>query len=137
MPTIQGRMALDTSARPLVRMEMAGSISDDELDYFLRVATKGLMSDDDAFVLLLVVDRPERTTKQQNDKLMAWFQRHEQTILARCLGVAFVVPHLIHRTMGRAMLAARPPRVAHVLVSQERDGAQWCAEKLSSAGMAA
>jgi len=120
-----------------MRMEMAGKIADDELDYFLRLATEGLERDDDAFVLLLVIDRPERTTKEQNAKLVAWFERHEQTILERCLGIAFVVPNLLHRTMGRAMLASRPPRLPHVLVAGEREGAQWCRERLSASGLAA
>ncbi len=121
----------DASRAPLLHVRLDGKMRDEELDVFLEAAGRWFDENADTpFVVLCEIGRAERTTRDQNERMRAWYMPRREAFLSRCDGLALVIPGRVQRAVVMALLKAKPLIVPHCLVKSRELAEDWCRPRI-------
>lgn len=124
-------LSFDDSRAPLLHVTLDGKMRDAELDAFLQAAGQWFDAHEgQPFVVLVEIGKAERTTSPQNAKMRDWYMPRRDAFLARCEGLALVIPGRVQRAVVTALLKAKPLIVPHCLVKSRALAEEWCAPRV-------
>lgn len=115
---------IDTSQWPIVVHAVEGSLSDRQLDDYLREAT-ALMQHEGSYVAVMDASRIGSVSAYMRARITEWQRQHRAIVNQRCLGVVYVLASPLLRFVTMTILLVTGLGVPYVVCATRDEALAW------------
>jgi hypothetical protein len=123
---------IDTSQWPLVVHSVEGSLSDRQIDDYLREAT-ALMDRPESYVAIMDASRIGSVSAYMRARITEWQRQHRAIVNERCLGVVYVLASPLLRFVTMTILLVTGLGVPYVVCATREEALAWARGRASEA----
>jgi hypothetical protein len=123
---------IDTSQWPIVVHSVEGSLSDRQIDDYLREAT-ALMDRPESYVAIMDASRIGSVSAYMRARITEWQRQHRAIVNERCLGVVYVLASPLLRFVTMTILLVTGLGVPYVVCATREEALAWARGRASEA----
>jgi hypothetical protein len=115
---------IDTSEWPIVVHSVEGSLTDRQLDDYLREATS-LMQQEGRYVAIMDASRIGSVSAYMRARITEWQREHRAIVNQRCIGVVYVLASPLLRFVTMTILLVTGLGVPYVVCATRDEALAW------------
>lgn len=124
-----GLWTIDTSQWPIVVHAVEGTLSDRELDEYLREAS-ALMEREGRYLAIMDASRIGSVSASMRSRIAAWQRQYRALMERRCIGVAYVLSSPLLRFVSMTILLATNLSVPSFVCEAREEALRWARGRL-------
>jgi hypothetical protein len=121
---------IDTSQWPIVIHSVEGSLSDRQIDDYLREAT-ALMGRPEPYIAIMDASRIGSVSAYMRARITEWQRQHRAIVNERCLGVVYVLASPLLRFVTMTILLVTGLGVPYVVCATRDEALAWARGRAS------
>ncbi|MCU0698459.1 MAG: hypothetical protein MUC96_18315 [Myxococcaceae bacterium] len=123
---------IDTSQWPIVIHSVEGSLSDRQIDDYLREAT-ALMDRPEPYIAIMDASRIGSVSAYMRARITEWQRQHRAIVNERCVGVVYVLSSPLLRFVTMTILLVTGLGVPYVVCATRDEALAWARGRASEA----
>lgn len=123
---------IDTSQWPIVIHSVEGSLSDRQIDDYLREAT-ALMDRPEPYIAIMDASRIGSVSAYMRARITEWQRQHRAIVNERCVGVVYVLASPLLRFVTMTILLVTGLGVPYVVCATRDEALAWARGRASEA----
>ncbi len=124
-----GRWLIDTSEWPIVVHAVEGTLTDKQLDEYLKAASS-LMEREGDYFAVMDASHIGSVSASMRSRIAAWQRQYRPVVEKRCRGVVYVLATPLLRFIHMTILLVTGLAVPYVVCSTRDEGLRWARERL-------
>ncbi len=131
-----GTWKVDSALWPVVIHSVDGSLSNAEIDDYVRGATDVFLRSG-SHVAIMDISKMGSVSAYSRSRSAAWLKQHRAQLALSCLGVAYVIPNALLRFITMTVMLVITLPMPYVVVSTRAEALLWAHQRLGSTDSAA
>lgn len=127
-----GQWTIDTTQWPIVVHGVEGTLTDKQLDEYLRAAST-LMEREGDYYAVMDASHIGSVSASMRARIAAWQRQYRPLVERRCRGVVYVLASPLLRFIHMTILLVTGLAVPYVVCSTREEGLRWARSRLTEA----